>query len=303
MLSLLQCPLSGQSLRADGERLVTDDGSRSYRVSPSGVPLFGDAWLSGDGAVQRSHYDRIAGTYLTNLGEDFTRGYSDYLDEALNDLGRHVALDTVAELCCGAGEGLDALGPRIGRGVGVDVSQSMLEVARLRAPGGDRLFVQGDATRLPLKDGRFDTVVMLGGIHHVNDRHSLFAEVARILKPGGALVWREPVDDFALWRVLRRVVYRWSTALQSDTERPLRYRETRADLERAGFVLDIWRPLGFLAYCFLMNSDVMTINRVWRLIPGARRLAGAAARFDDWSLQLPGLASAGLLVVGVARRR
>jgi len=300
---MLQCPLTGQALHLDGARLISADQSQTYRMSASGIPLFGDAWLSHDAAVQRAHYERIARAYMVNIESRHTREYMKYLDRALEDMVSQAALGDVAELCCGAGEALQLLGNRVGRGIGVDVSPSMLEVARRRVRGESRLFVQGDATRLPLKDRQFDTVVMLGGIHHVNERDRLFAEVARILKPKGSFIWREPVDDFALWRLIRRGVYRYSPTLQADTERPLRLAETRFQLERAGFSLEAWRPLGFLGYCFLMNSDVLAVNRVWRFIPGAALLARLASRLDELLLGLPGLTSGGLLAVGLAKRR
>ena len=303
LLAKLQCPVTGQDLQIDGASLVTLDGTRRYRMSPSGVPLFGEAWLSEEGAVQRTHYDRIAGEYLDNLAYPHTREYMAYFDRALLELVDRANLHVVAEVCCGAGDGFQLLDGRVTLGIGVDVSPEMLEAARRNIPDETRLFVQGDAVRLPIKDSQFDTVFMLGGIHHVNDRDALFGEVHRILKPGGAFIWREPVDDFWLWRFMRRLIYRWSPTLQEDTEHPLRFAATKSQLERAGFTLDAWRTLGFLGYCFLMNSDVLPINRVWNYVPGARALTRMAARVDDWSLRLPGLAHGGPIAVGLARRR
>jgi SAM-dependent methyltransferase len=185
-------------------------------------------------------------------------------------------------------------------GVGVDVSSAMLEVARRDVPDRSRLFVQGDAVRLPLADAAFDTVFMLGGIHHVNDRAGLFAELRRILRPGGRFLWREPVDDFGPWRWLRRLVYHLSPTLQEDTEHPLRRGETERQLRDAGFRVTCWRTLGFLAYCVLMNSDVLVVNRVFQYVPGIGRMTRAAARFDALTLRTPGLGDAGLIVVGSA---
>lgn len=303
LLAKLQCPLTGRELRVDGSSLVTTDGSRRYRLSPSGVALFGEAWLSEDGAVQRTHYDRIAGIYTGNLAYAHTREYMAYFDRALLQTIDRVNLREVAEICCGAGEGLRLLDSRVELGVGVDVSTAMLEAARRSIPAQTRLFVQGDAVRLPLADAQFDTVIMLGGIHHVNDRGALFREVRRILRPGGAFVWREPVDDFWLWRTLRQAIYRWSPTLEADTEHPLRLAATKTQLEQAGLELDTWRTLGFIGYCFLMNGDVLAINRVWNYIPGSRALARIAARVDDWSLRVPGLSMSGPIAVGLAWRR
>ena len=178
----------------------------------------------------------------------------------------------------------------------------MLEAARQRHPGEARLFVQGDATAMPLADASVDTVVLLGGIHHVNDRARLFAEIHRILKPGGHLCWREPVDDFFLWRWLRVVVYRLAPTLDANTEHPIRRRDTVDRLEAAGFGVTRWRTFGFLGYCFLMNSDVLPLARAWSYIPGVRPFTRFMTRIDEWTLRLPGLGDAGLIASGVARK-
>ena len=70
--------------------------------------------------------------------------------------------------------GLPPLATRIRRGVGVDVSISMLEAAQTEHRCRPIGFVQGDATNLPLRSAAFDNVFMLGGIHHVTDLPRLF---------------------------------------------------------------------------------------------------------------------------------
>jgi ubiquinone/menaquinone biosynthesis C-methylase UbiE len=302
LLNLLRCPATGQTLHEDAGRLVSADGSRTYRLSPSGVPLFGEDWLSPEGAVQRDHYERIAGVYLTNLTQAHTREYMAYMDRAVLRLMESEPMGCVAEICCGAGEAFHLLNASATLGVGVDVSPAMLEAARKNVPDETALFVNGDATKLPLRDGRFDMVVMLGGVHHVNDRQALFSEIRRILKPGGSFIFREPLDDFFLWRALRSAIYSTSSTLEADTERPLRYRDTREQLARAGLSLEVWRAIGFFGYCFLMNGDVLAINRVWQYVPGAIALTRFATKVDEWTLRLPGLSGAGLAVVGRARR-
>ena len=151
---------------------------------------------------------------------------------------------------------------------------------------------------LPLADDSFDSVVMLGGIHHVPDREALFQQVFRVLAPGGSFVWREPVNDFWLWKLLRGIVYRLSPILDHETERPLTYDETVPVLEKAGFTVEQWRTYGFFGFCLFMNSDVLFFNRLFRFIPGIRGITRASARFDDWCTRLPGMQRAGLQVVG-----
>ncbi|HSA70325.1 MAG TPA: class I SAM-dependent methyltransferase, partial [Burkholderiales bacterium] len=155
---------------------------------------------------------------------------------------------------------------------------------------------------LPLADGVFDNVAMLGGIHHVPDRSRLYAEVRRILKPGGRFFFREPVDDFALWRGIRKVIYRLSSALDHTTERPLRRKDTQDGLTRVGLRLTSWRTYGFLGFCLLMNSDVLVFNRMFRFLPGIRRLTRAACRLDHWTTNIKWLRHAGLQVIAAAER-
>jgi len=300
-LDLLCCPVTRKPLRAEGGALVADETHR-YRIDEHGIPHFAERDLSPAAERQRQHYQRVARGYLENLGYPHTEEYTAYLDRIFLDAFAGVELGTVAELCCGQGEVARLLGARVGRGVGVDIAPAMLAAAVEGHPDSPFAFVQGDATLLPLVDAAFDCVVMSGGIHHVTDRQKLFAEVARVLRPGGALVWREPVNDFFAWRWLRAIVYRAASALDAETEDPLTLQDTSLRLTQAGLHLELWRPCGFLGFCLLMNSDVLVLNRLLRFLPGIRALTRGAARFDDWVTSRPALAALGLQVVGRARK-
>lgn len=299
-LELLCVPGTHAELRLEAGELVSVDGRSRYEVSPSGIPLFARDFLSDAALFQQKHYDGMVDKYVENLGYPHTQEYTAYLDRELEAVLPEGSLGTVAELCCGRGEAARLLGARMQRCVGVDVSAGMLEVARHDLAEERFFFVQGDATALPLRDGAFDNVVMLGGIHHVPDRDRLFAEVGRILKPGGRFYFREPADDFALWRAIRKVVYRFSDALDHTTERPLRREETQSALGRNGLALQEWRTFGFFGFCLFMNSDVLVFNRLFRFLPGIRSITRAACAFDDWTTRLPQLRHAGLQVIGVA---
>ncbi len=262
--------------------------------------MFAEQSISTDGRIQRRHYDRVAAQYLESRTYPHTQEYEAYLGRELRATTGSGSLGVVAEICCGAGEAFSLCGDQFVRGVGVDVSLAMLEAARARVTNQESVFVQGDATMLPLADNAFDTVFMLGGIHHVNDRLGLFREVARVLKPGGTFYWREPVSDLFLWRWLRAVVYRMSASLDEGTERPLRHDDTIPVLREAGLRLRSWRTHGFAGYCLLMNSDVLVVTRGLRHLPAIRALTRAAARLDEVTLRLPGLQGAGLIVIGAA---
>ena len=164
------------------------------------------------------------------------------------------------------------------------------------------MFIQGDATNLPLDDEIFDNVFILGGIHHVNDRDKLFSEVFRVLKPGGKFFFKEPVSDFFLWRALRAIIYASSSALDSATERPLLYKETVPPLEKAGFTIGAWNTYGFLGYCLLMNSDILVFNRLFQYMPFVRPFTRFMTKVDDLTTKLPGMKKSGLIVSAYAKK-
>jgi SAM-dependent methyltransferase len=302
-LELLRCPLTRQTLQQDGGHLITEDGRFSYPLTDSGIAQFARQPDSPESRRQQVHYDKVARQYIENLGYPHTIEYNAYLDRVFLAQIHKPDLALTAELCCGQGELLGLAGAAVGVGVGVDISASMLEAARRRHSAFHRFtFVQGDATRLPLPDATFNSVFMLGGVHHVPDRARLFAEVSRILKPGGRFYFREPVSDFFLWRWLRALIYRLSPALDAQTERPLLWNETVPLLEEADLHLLSWKTCGFLGFCVFMNSDVLVFNRLFRFLPGIRLLTRAAAWLDHTLLKLPGMERAGLQVVGVAHK-
>lgn len=304
MAAKLRCPVSHLPLLYDGpRRLVTFNGQFSYHVTKSGIPLFAEQYCSKDARRQQEHYDKVAAKYIENLQYPHTQEYMNYLDTVFREVITPADLSEAAEICCGRGELLGLFGENAVKGVGVDISSTMLEAGtRFHKNPGNFIFIQGDATKLPLGDEEFSGVFMLGGIHHVMDREALFREAFRILRPGGHLYWREPVNDFFLWRLLRKVIYRLSPTLDSKTERPLRLAETLLPLERAGFRLKLWKTYGFLGFCFFMNSDVLMFNKFFRFIPGIRSITRVAVCLDDWVTNIPRLRYAGLQVIGVAEK-
>jgi ubiquinone/menaquinone biosynthesis C-methylase UbiE len=87
---------------------------------------------------------------------------------------------------CGSGRWsahLHRLGHRVS---GVDQSEAMLELARAKLP--DCTFRQGDLADLPVDGGSADLVVCALCLVHVEDLARPFAEIARVLRPGGRAV-------------------------------------------------------------------------------------------------------------------
>ncbi len=96
---------------------------------------------------------------------------------------------TVLDVACGTGamsRELVAPGRRV---IGVDVSVARLDVAAQRAEGP---FVCADARHLPLPDDSVDAVVSVLGPVVIQPAADLFAEVARVLRPGGIFAFIAP---------------------------------------------------------------------------------------------------------------
>jgi ubiquinone/menaquinone biosynthesis C-methylase UbiE len=76
------------------------------------------------------------------------------------------------------------------RHVGLDVSGAMLRraAARARAEGVPLPLVQGDALRLPIRDGALDGATGHSFLYLLDDPAAALAEVRRVLRPGGLLV-------------------------------------------------------------------------------------------------------------------
>lgn len=298
----LRDPATGEKILSQGARLVVDGSNMDVKVDEYGIPLFASNPDNEDSAYQQAHYDEIHDAYTQNLTYPHTQEYMRHLDDALVAALQQESIGTLVEVCCGTGESFKLADGGFDGGIGVDISHKMLRTARSLHPDRKVSFVQGDAICLPIADGIADTVVMLGGIHHVNDRARLFSEVSRILKPGGRFIWREPVSDFFLWRWIRAAIYRVSPLLDHQTEAPLELRTTEPPLRQAGFRLESWKTWGLFGFAFFMNSDVLVFNRLFRFIPGIVHITRAFARLDDLMLALPGLKRAGLQVIGIARK-
>lgn len=56
---------------------------------------------------------------------------------------------------------------------------------------------------LPCADASFDLATCLGALHHIPNVSRVVGELARVLRPGGHLVLREPVVSMGDWRLRR----------------------------------------------------------------------------------------------------
>jgi ubiquinone/menaquinone biosynthesis C-methylase UbiE len=122
--------------------------------------------------------------------------------------------------------------------VALDLSASMLvrarAVALARAGAEKTAFVRASAHGLPFKDGAFDAVLCLNGLHVFPEPAKAAREIRRVLAPGG----RAFIATLVAPRRLRGRLGAWILSTRGYIRPPLPEEEMRALLASAGLVAD-----------------------------------------------------------------
>jgi SAM-dependent methyltransferase len=122
----------------------------------------------------------------------------------------------VVDIGSGAGTDLLLAAQHVGssgRAIGVDMTAEMRDHARAgaRECGLAQVEVlEGDATSLPLDDGSVDVVISNGVLNLVPEKERAFAEVARVMRPGGQLQIADIVTGVELSEAIRRDIDLWT---------------------------------------------------------------------------------------------
>lgn len=86
---------------------------------------------------------------------------------------------------CSGGHITTELGRMFDTVVGIDTDRPALELARSLPETNGVVFQRSSATSLPFKTASFDVVVCNHVYEHIDDQEALFAEIFRVLRPGG----------------------------------------------------------------------------------------------------------------------
>jgi len=185
----------------------------------------------------QSIYGRVAddpsGAFHFHRGPAYAAGTLDYDPDALRALPAETTASfagianphriaplregaTVVDIGCGAGMDLllaaRAVGPS-GRAIGVDMTESMaaLATAGARTLGLDQVDVRiGDALDLPVDSASADYVMSNGVINLTPDKLRAYAEVFRVLKPGGEFLYGDIIVASELSESIRRNIDLWT---------------------------------------------------------------------------------------------
>lgn len=101
--------------------------------------------------------------------------------------------ETFLDIGSGLGEALEEGAARGAAVYGVDPSPEMVRKASRRVKAAT--VKVGSAEAIPYPDNAFDAVMCVASFHHWVDRERGFAEVARVIRPGGRLLIVEKLLD------------------------------------------------------------------------------------------------------------
>jgi ubiquinone/menaquinone biosynthesis C-methylase UbiE len=253
-----------------GALMPTIQPRNPVSLSMSGHPMPGQAvgterrapWSSFRGVVTtpscsnadiRSFFDQCASTGSPEQHGDPQR-LLEYRLALLRNLARPRPTDVVLDVGCGTGHHLLALGPEVCRGIGIDVSPGMIELARTRlrnSPSGANLtFKVDDAEELKgVADQSIDLAICIGAFEHMLDKRAVLASIYRVLKFGGRFFCLAPHANYIWYRKIAPLLGCATKHLSSD--RLLTQSQFSLLLDQAGF-----RRIRSAPWTFIPKGDV-----------------------------------------------
>jgi 2-polyprenyl-3-methyl-5-hydroxy-6-metoxy-1,4-benzoquinol methylase len=166
--------------------------------------------MGADARMPQGHYDANYGNFQTELYEQIRReafgediGQNSWLTaEELNKFLTWLDLSPARKLldvACGAGGPALRIAASTGCAVvGVDIHEQAIStagsLATQRGLSGLAEFRLVDAgQQLPFPDSSFDAITCIDAINHLPDRVRVVGDWARLLKPGGRLLFTDPI--------------------------------------------------------------------------------------------------------------
>ncbi len=142
--------------------------------------------------MNRSHIEFLAGPQWARMLET---DLLPWIEEA-GELG-----DDVLEIGPGPGLTTDLLRTRVARVTAIEIDPKLADPLKQRLEGTNVEVVCGDAADSNLDSDRFSAATSFSVLHHIAlaaDQDKLFAEIGRVLRPGGIYIGADSLDTEAI---------------------------------------------------------------------------------------------------------
>ncbi len=156
--------------------------------------------------LNKSSNESKVGFQYDRLAKIYDRRWYNYVSNTLNFLidylHRTEVISTnknVIDIACGTGElerlliNADSQLKQLNI-VGVDISEKMLDMARLKLPNLE--FIKASAIALPFPNHSFDLAITASAFHYFEHPITVLNEIRRILKPKGKLIILDWCRDY-----------------------------------------------------------------------------------------------------------
>jgi ubiquinone/menaquinone biosynthesis C-methylase UbiE len=204
-----RCPISGAELELDKSSTIIDgkviDGvlfsknsERKYYIKESCIDFITPEQDIKGAAFARKYYSDIAKTYDENVHITFELYNENELDirNRMIDLLELKPNYKVLEVSAGTGKDSEIIATRLSKEGGLwllDISPDMLayNMERLKDVEIPTEFIVASACAIPFSDNCFDALYCFAGVGHFPDLPKALKEMARVVKPGGKVVFCE----------------------------------------------------------------------------------------------------------------
>ncbi len=145
------------------------------------------------------YFDKIASRY-DDWYKTKTGQYVDRVEKWLVFSMLKTKSGKALDLGCGTGNYTLELKKRGFDVIGLDASEEMLKIARLKGLN----CIKGDAYNLPFPDESFDLVLSVTMFEFIHEPEKVIAEIYRVLKPGGEVLIGT-MNGRSLWFIFKRL--------------------------------------------------------------------------------------------------
>lgn len=180
----------------------------------------------------------------------------------------------VLEVGCGAGYAATYLEGCYSSFCGIDHAEELIDFAKITNGGESRCFEAVDVNDFEPSE-RFDVVIMIGVVHHLEDPVNVLARIRTMIKAGGWLVVNEPHPGNPFVSMARAVRKRVDKKYSVD-QRELAEDELRKLFISAGYTDINVRAQGVFSTPFAE----ITLRPRWLMLPAARIACALDEKID-----------------------